>query len=89
MLGGVQAQLNTKLVWRDAEDGFELPDEMKRRDPHLGGEIRYGRRGLALFSQQVARQTQASEPFVSQQHRWYQCNPRPLGSMSATMISRR
>jgi hypothetical protein len=36
------------------------------------------------MSQQVARQTQASEPFVSQQHRWYQCNPRPLVSRTSS-----
>jgi hypothetical protein len=71
MLGGVQAHLDTKLVWRDAEDGLELSDEMKRRDPHFGCEVRYGWRRVELFSQQVARQTQASEPFVSQQHRCY------------------
>ena len=70
VLCGVQADLDAKLVWRDAEDGLELADEMEWRDLHLAREVRYGRRGIALLSQQVARQTQASEPFVSQQHRW-------------------
>ena len=50
VLGGVQAGLNAKLVWRDAEDGLELPDEMKWRDLHLAREVRYRRRGIALFS---------------------------------------
>jgi hypothetical protein len=38
--GGVQTRLDPKLVRGDAEDGFELPDEMKRRDLHLAREVR-------------------------------------------------
>jgi hypothetical protein len=49
VLGGVQACLDTKLVGRDAEDGLELPDEMKRRNLHLAREVCYRRRGLARF----------------------------------------
>lgn len=41
MLSGVQACLDTKLVGRDAEDGLELPDEMKRRNLYLAREVRY------------------------------------------------
>jgi hypothetical protein len=48
-LGGVQACLDPKLVGRDAEDGLELPDEMKRRNLHLAREVGYGRRRLARF----------------------------------------
>ena len=43
VLGGIQAGLDAKLVGRDAEDGLELPDEMKRRDLHLAREVRYRR----------------------------------------------
>jgi hypothetical protein len=47
--GGVEACLDTKLVRRDAEDGIELPDEMKRRNLYLAREVRYRPRGLAQF----------------------------------------
>ena len=67
-LGGVQAGLDPKLVWRYTEDGLELADEMERRDLHLAGERRYGEGGLALFSQEFARQAEAFEPLMSQQH---------------------
>jgi hypothetical protein len=69
VLGGVQACLDTKLVGRDAEDGLELPDEMKRRNLHLAREVRYRRLELARFPQEIASPAQAPEPFVSQQHR--------------------
>ena len=29
MLGSVQTRLDPKLMWRDAEDGLELANEMK------------------------------------------------------------
>ena len=47
VLGDVQTPLDTKLVWRDAEDGLELADEMERRDLHLAGEFRDRTSGLA------------------------------------------
>jgi hypothetical protein len=68
VFGGIQARLDTKLVWRDAEDGLELADEMERRDLHLAGDLRYRTSGLVLFSQEVARQAEAPEPGMSQQH---------------------
>jgi hypothetical protein len=68
-LGRVQACLDTKLVGRDAEDGLELPDEMKWRDLHLAREVRYRRRRLAQFPEQVASLAQTPEAFMSQQHR--------------------
>jgi hypothetical protein len=49
VLGGIQACLDTKLVGRDAEDGLELSDEMKRRNLDLAREVCYRRRGLARF----------------------------------------
>jgi hypothetical protein len=48
--GGVQACLDPELVGRDAEDGLELPDEMKRGNLHLAREVGDGRRGLARFA---------------------------------------
>ena len=68
VLGGLEPRLDTKLVWRDAEDRLELADEMERRDLHHASELCNGGGGLALFSQEVARQAEASEPFMSQQH---------------------
>ena len=73
VLGGIQARLDPKLVRRHTEDGLELADEMERRDLRLPGELRYGGGGFALFPQEVARQAEASEPFMSQQHVETQC----------------
>ena len=87
VLGEAQARLDPKLVWRHTEDGLELADEMKRRDLHLAGEFRYGGRGLALFSQEVARQAEASEPFVSQQHVDIQCNAVHCGQRSHSSVA--
>jgi hypothetical protein len=55
-------------VWRDAEDGLELADEMEGRDLYFAGELRYRASGLALFLQEVARQAEASEGCVSEHH---------------------
>ena len=60
-----------QLVRRDAEDGLELADEVKRRDLHLAGELNDGTRGLTRFPQEVARQAEASEHVLSEQHPCY------------------
>ena len=68
MLSGIQTHLNAKLVRCDAEHRFELADEVERRDLHFAREVcdRWGE--LALLSQQLARQAETPEPFVSEQH---------------------
>ena len=60
---------DAELMRRHAEHGFELTDEVKRRDPHLAGELLDRRRRFAHVAQQITRKAQTPESFVSQQHR--------------------
>jgi hypothetical protein len=59
---------DAELMRRDAEHGFELTDEMKRRDAHLARQLFDRRRRLARVAKQISRVAQAAEAFVSQQH---------------------
>jgi hypothetical protein len=47
--GSVQAHLDPKLMWRDAEEGLELADEMERRNLHLARDIHDRNGALVLF----------------------------------------
>jgi hypothetical protein len=56
------------LMWGLAEYRLELPDQMKRRNLDFPCEIRDGERRLPHLEQQIARQAQTTESFVSQEH---------------------
>jgi hypothetical protein len=57
-----------ELMRRGAEDGLELPDEMKGRDLHVAGEVVDCERPLSHFEQQIAGATQPPEAFMPQEH---------------------
>lgn len=49
--GAIEARLDSELVRRQAEDGLELADEMKRRDVDFAREVHDGRRRLSSLPQ--------------------------------------
>jgi hypothetical protein len=51
-----------------AEYGFNLSNQMKRRNANFPREILDGERRVARLEQQIACLAQATEPFMSQEH---------------------
>ena len=68
MPGELDPRRLTELMWRGAEDGFELPDEMKRRDIDLARKLSDRERSVTRFEQQITSPAQTTESFVSQEH---------------------
>ena len=68
LLGEIKPRADAILMRRDAEDSFELADEVKRRDAHFASELFDRQRRLARFAQKVACVAQAAETVMSQQH---------------------
>ena len=52
----------------ETEHRLELTDEVKGRDTHFAGELRDGRRRLAVFTEEITGANQAAKSFVAQQH---------------------
>src|SRR6185436_16122346 len=59
---------DAELMRRHSEHGLELPDEMKRRDADLAGELLDRRCWLPRLAEQIARAAQPTKPFMSEQH---------------------
>ena len=68
LLRELDARGDAELMRRDAEDCFELANEMERGDAHLARELLDRRRRLARFAQEIACAAQSAESFVSEQH---------------------
>jgi hypothetical protein len=66
--GELDARGLTELMRRLAEDRLELPNQMKRRDVDLPRNVPDRERRLTYLEQQVARETQAAETFVPEEH---------------------
>jgi hypothetical protein len=57
----LETPVNPELVRRRPEDGFELTDEVKGRNPNVSCDVGYRRRGFVDLTQQIPRFTQAPE----------------------------
>ena len=82
LLGEFDARRDSELMRRDAEDCFELTDEVKRRDAYLAGELLDRWRRLARFGggapQQIPGAAKTSKAFVPQQHTAYVVSRRTI-----------
>jgi len=58
--------LDSKLVRRDTEHRFELPNEMKRRDLHLSRHLLDRQRTIVQLLKKVARADEAREDVMPQ-----------------------
>jgi hypothetical protein len=56
------------LVRGDAEERFELPDEMKGRDVRIAGQVSNRQGRMTCIPQALARVAQPSEAFMAEQH---------------------
>ena len=66
LLGTIEACLNSKLMWCDAEQCLELPDEVVGRNSHFARECRDGRLWSIELRQQLACSAESAKSVVSE-----------------------
>src|SRR5439155_6989273 len=68
LLGQVEPRSNAELMRCQADDGLELPDEVKGRQLHLAREIGDRRSGFPQLRQEISSPTESPEALRSEQH---------------------